>query len=327
MGRAGRRPAVLAGVRGASCAGALVGAFATACVAVDPAPNGVASARLDFAPPAIALGDTLRDTLGLVLPVRGVAYDASGRLVPTVTFQYSYLPFTPDTAAGAVVDTALVVDSVSGVVRATRTWLKSGSSAGISSGRVFARIGKEIQLADTLAIVPRPDSVVVTAPTDTVVEYDCRDPRATATQDTTGVHFRNAAGPFTVTVRGDSLGTRVGVRRWLVRWSVDSAPKRPIPTDSVPGQRRVSAIAVIAGGVDQIIGYDTASAGTTAGISSVRLRLRPAVLGPAYADTSFRVVLRADVITGRGIPVAGSPVRGVFAVRLYRRSNLGCPTS
>lgn len=302
-----------------------VAAGAAACVRVDPAPNGVASARLDFAPPAIALGDSLRDTLGVALRVRGVAYDASGRVVPTAAFRYSYIPFTPDTSAGAVIDTALVVDPTTGAVRATRTWLKNGAGVADSAGRVFAQIGA-LQLADTVQIVPPPNVVVATAPTDTVLHYNCLDTRTAAVQasDTTAfIPYRNTAGPFTVTVRGDSLGTSVNVRRWLVRWSVDSVPKTPIPTVAITPQIRVPAIAVIAGGTDQVIGYDTTS---SAGVSSVRLRIRPPALGPTYAaDTTFRVVLRADVIVGRGVPVTNSPVRGVFSIRLRRDTSSVCP--
>ncbi len=322
MARPARRPE--RGTRGRRLVALAATASAAACVRVDPAPNGIASVRLDFAPPAIALGDSLRDTLGVALRVRGVAYDVAGNVVPTATFRYSYLPTTPDTAVGAVIDTALLVDSATGAVRAATAWLKlgNGTGIGISSGRVLARIGSTLQLADTLQIVPRPDSVVVTAPADTVLRYDCRDDRTTAVQSDTVLRIRNTAGPFTVTVRGDSVGMRVNVRRWLVRWTVDSVPKSPVPSAKLTSTASVPAIAVIANGSDQVIGYDTTDA---SGASNVRLRIRPTALGPSYADTTFRVVLRADVIVGAGRPVRASPVRGVFAVRLSRVPTTACP--
>lgn len=295
-----------------------------ACVAVEPAPNGVGSIRLGFVPPAIALGDSLRDTLGHALQVHGIAYDASGRVVPTAQFRYSYVPYTPDTAVGAAADTALVVDGATGAVRATAKWLKYGDSVGISSGRVFARIGSTLEVADTIQIVPPPNALTDSVPTDTLLRYDCRDPRTTAVPDTTpAFRFRNTAGPFKVTLLGDSLGKQVNVRRWLVRWSIDSiVPAIKVPTDSLTPSIRVPAIRIIANGADQLIGYDTTDA---SGTSNVRLRIRPSLLGPpAFADTSFRVVLRADVIGGAGIPVTGSPVRGVFAVRLSRVASSSC---
>ena len=230
------------------------------------------------------------------------------------------MPLVPDTATGARTDTALVVDSITGAVRATSTWVKS-------SGRVVARIGTSIQLADTIAIVPRPDSLVATAAQDTL-RYDCTDPGTFLTvQDTLPGSF-NAVGPFTLTVRGDSAGRRVGVRRWLVRWSVDSVPA-PIPivprypngtgaTAGTADTGSVPALAIVPSGVDRLITYDTTNA---TGTSTVRLRIRPFGLGPTYsADSLFRVTLRASVIAGPGVPVRASPAVGVFAVVLSRTS-------
>lgn len=315
--RRGRRDRAR-GVRAVILVGA-ASAYAAACVRIDPAPNGVAAARLDAAPPSVALGDTLRDSLGVAYRVHGSAYDAAGQSVPTATFRYSYVPFRPDTTAGAVVDTALVVDSATGAVRATASWLKSGNGVGISSGRVLARIGAVIQLADTIEIVPRPNALVATAAVDTL-RFDCTDPRLTfvqrGTTDSVGT-FVNTVGPFTVVVRGDSLGTSVPVRRWLVRWSLDAVPA-PVPTVALASGGTVPAIGVITNALDRIVSYDTTD-GT--GTSNVRLRIRPTALGKTYvADTLFRVTLRADVIAGAGVPVSGSPARGVFSVLLSRRS-------
>lgn len=327
MRRRARRPDLGGRGRQLLPVAAVTAAATAACVHVDPAPNGIASVRLDFAPPAIALGDSLRDTLGVALRVRGIAYDAAGNVVPTATFRYSYLPLTPDTAAGAVIDTALFVDSASGAVRAAAAFLTRGTppGIGISSGRVLASIGSTVQLADTLQIVPPPDSVVATAPTDTVLRYSCLDDGAFLIQsDTSVLKVGNAAGPFAVTVRGDSANTRVNVRRWLVRWSIDSVPKLPIPTAKLTptSTTMVPAIAIAANGPDQIIGYDTTDA--IGGVSTVRLRLRPIALGPSYvADTTFRVVLRADVVPSALRPVRASPVR--FAIRLHRDPSVACP--
>lgn len=293
---------------------------AGACVHVDPAPNGVASVRLDAAPPSIALGDSLRDSLGNAYRVHGVAYDASGRVDATAVFQYSYVPFTPDTTAGAVADTALFVDAATGAVRAASGWLTLGNGTSIKTGRVFARVGSSIQIADTIQIVPPPDSLIATADTVTL-RFDCTDPRTgiVLQPDTNAISFYNAIGPFTVVVKGDSAGTSLPVPRWLVHWSVDSAPA-PIPTVTLATGRTVPAIAFIPNGgvVDQVFTYDTTDA---TGTSKVLLRIRPPALGKTYvADTLFRVTLRADVIVGRGQPVTGSPSR-VFSVLLSRNGS------
>ncbi|HEY0780227.1 MAG TPA: hypothetical protein VGD56_19845 [Gemmatirosa sp.] len=301
------RAGVIAGIGGA--------AALAACVKIDAAPNGIASVALVPVPPAIALGDVLRDTVGVAIGVHGTAYDVSGKAIPTATFRYAYVPYTPDTTTGAVIDNALVVDSATGAVRATATWVKS-------NGRVFARIGS-LAIADSFAIVPPPSLVTDTTPTDTVLRYSCVDsrPGAVQTVDSTIGGLRNTAGPFTVTVHGDSAGTQIGVRRWLVRWSIDTAPG-PIPTVSLAPTVKVPAIAIVANGTDQVIGYDTTD---QSGTSNVRLRIRPPALGPGFvADTSYRVTLRADVIVGAGHAVPGTPIRGVFAVRLSRVPSDSC---
>lgn len=296
--------------RGAVAAVAGVAALGAACVHIELAPNGVSSARLDPTPAAIVLGDVLRDSVGTPISVRGVAYDANSQPLATAAFRYAYVPSVPDTTPGATLDTALVVDSVTGMVRAGAKWLRS-------TGRVVARVGTNIQLADTLQIVPRPDSLIATVALDTL-RYDCTDDRPNLIpRDTLG--FFNTVGPFTLVVRGDSAGTRIPVRRWLVRWTVESAPAA-IPTFTLPTKQTVPAIAVIANAVDRPLSYDTTDA---TGTSTVRLRIRPTALGPGFSrDTLFRVRLRADVIAGAGVPVRGSPARDTTFVVLMSRNSV-----
>lgn len=305
-------------MRRAACL-TVAAAAAAACVRIDTAPGGVASTRLAAAPPSVALGDSLRDSTGAAVRVRGVAYDANGAETPTAEFHYSYLPYRPDTTAGATVDTALVVDSATGAVRATGKWVQM-------QGRVFARLGSGgIQLADTIQIVPPPTTLAVADTATVTLRYDCTDDRralvsrAANTPDTLLV---NAAGPFTLSVQGDSAGTLVGVRRWLVRWSIDTVTAtNPIPTVALASGAKVPAIA-IATAADALVAYDTTALTGTVGTSSVFLRIRPTELGPAFsADSLFDVTLRADVIRGAGRAVPGSPVRGVFRVRMRRSSH------
>nr|MDQ6925466.1 hypothetical protein [Candidatus Eremiobacteraeota bacterium] len=297
---------------GALAAVVAVGSAVTgvACVRIESAPNGVTSVRLDPSPAAIILGDSFRDSLGVPTRVRAVGYDASGNPVATATFRYSYVPYVPDTSAGAVIDNALVVDSATGAVRATKTWVKS-------QGRVFARIGATLQLADTLQIVPRPNLLLATPATHTL-RFDCTDPRAGVVPEDTLLSYANAVGPFTVVVKGDSMGTSIPVRRWLVRWSVDTVPAA-VPNVTLATGKSVPAIAIIRNAnVDRVINYDTTDAMT--GTSSVLLRIRPTGLGKSYvADTLFRVTLRAEVFTGT--PVSGNPAQGVFSVQLSRHGS------
>ena len=317
--RSSRAPAGTGAIR-RRVEGTLAGAVllaAVGCVKIDTAPGGIASVQLQPAPPAIALGDSLRDTVGAVVRVQGTAYAVGGGTVATAEFRYGYVPLIPDTTAGAVIDTALVVDSATGAVRATRSWIRA-------SGRVIARTGSLVQLADTLQIVAPPDSLIA-APNSTTgitldtLRFDCTDPRLTvvqrATTDSVGT-FVNTVGPFTLLVRGDSAGIRVGVRRWFVRWSLDTLPA-PVPTVTLSTGRMVPAIGIVTNTADQYVRYDTTDA---SGNSSVRLRIQPPGLGKTYSpDTLVAVTLRADVIRGAGVPVNGSPARGVFRVLLSRR--------
>ena len=312
-----RRLTALATSRPAGVAAlAAAAAYAGACVHIDTAPGGIAATRLAGVPPSIVIGDSLRDSVGAAIPVRGIAFDTKGAETATAGFRYTYIPAAPDTTTGATVDTALVVDSVTGAVRATRTWVKQ-------TGRIFARIGSTIQLADTFQIVPRPTALVTGDTATVLLRYDCTDDRAGLVQRQASdsvTTLVNAAGPFALTVKGDSAGTLVGVRRWLVRWSIDTVTAaNPTPTVTLASGAKVPAIA-IATATDALIAYDTTALGS--GTSSVLLRIRPTALDPAFNnDSLYTVTLRADVIRGAGQAVPGSPVRGVFRVRMQRNSH------
>lgn len=308
---------------GRTLGGALAALAATGCVRVDPGPNGVAAARLDATPPSIVAGDQLRDSLGAVTTLRALVFDASGRPAPTAPLRFAYVPSLRDTLQRLVPDTALVVDSLTGAVRATRPFV-------LARALVAARAGGRIQLVDTLDIVPRPDSALVDTAVTLALRYDCTDlgtvlrqrPLAAAANGFDTAFVYNALGPFRVRVRGDSLGgsagstvaTRVNVRRRLVRWRVDSGPAVPayrLPTGG-PADT-VAPLAVVSAAADRLLRFDTTD---VSGLSAVRLRIRPAGLGRAtVAATDFTVRLRADVQPGP-VPIAG----GVqfFRVRLQR---------
>ena len=290
--RTARRTAwrIVRGRTAALAALALAPVGGAACVAIDTAPGGVASLRFDPLPPSIEIGDTLRDTLGAVLPLRGVAFDADDRPVATASLRYAAVPLTRDSVTQRV-DTALAVDTLTGLVRATATWVAP-------QGRVAVRAGDRLQLLDTLAIVPRPDSLVRVAGRLPGFLYDCRDTTSTldATLSDTGVAARaigNATGPMAVVVRGDSAGVRGPVRRWLVRWSIVSPAPATIPIVTLPRSvATVPAIAVISGTADRLVRWDTTDG---AGRSTTRLRIRPFALGrAAFPPDSFDVVVRAE---------------------------------
>jgi hypothetical protein len=296
--------------RALAAGGAL--AAAGACVAIETAPGGVQSARIGPTPPSIVAGDVLRDSTGAATAVTAVAFDENGNPVETARVRYTYVP-TADTTNTGIPDTALVVDSVTGVVRATLPLERR-------QGRVAAVVGERLQLIQTIEIVTRPDSMVPEAFTPPVLRYDCSDPGSfpLPVPDTGSTRFEyNTVRLPAVTVRGDSLGRLVSVRSRLVRWDVDSGPfaagRIPRVALVAGGRDSVPAVAVVAGAADILRPLDTTS---TAGVSAVRLRIRPAALGNATVPArEFTVRVRAR---GQPGPRALANETLYFRVRLER---------
>ncbi len=282
-----------------------------ACVRLETAPGGVGSVRLEADPPSVVAGDVLRDSAGVPTAIRALAYDADGRELTTARVRFFYVP-ERDTTAGAAPDTALVVDSLTGAVRATLPRLRQ-------QGRVAVRVGDAFQLLDTLRIVPAPDSLSTNrGAVLNTLRYNCQDPGtllrpvpATGpdTARTTNVITLPAV---TVFGRDTALGGR------LMRWDVDSSPfpGNQIPrVPRVPGARdSVPAIAVVGGTTDQLRSLDTTDA---SGASTVRLRLRPIGLGrETVAASEFQVRVRVRGQPGPR-PLANDPL--YFRVRLARQ--------
>lgn len=301
---------------------ALLVAGVAGCVRVDPGPSGVASARLDEVPPSIVAGDVLRGVAGDSVAVTVQAFDESGRRLPTAPVRFVYVPSLRDTLNRLLVDTALRVDSLTGAVHATTPFT-------LSRGLVAVRVGDRLQLVDTLDIVPTPNAATTdTAVADTfALRYDCADTSRVLSQrpltaipggiDT--LYAFNAVGPFRVRVFGDSAGTRVPVRRRLVRWSLDGAPMVP-PASPAGGSggAAVPALGIVSDSADRLLTADTTD---VTGRSGVRLRVRPNALVPAALadDVTFR--LRADVQPGP-VPIDSNP--RYFSVRLQRRPRATC---
>jgi hypothetical protein len=316
---------VRARARGAWAAGVTAAAAAAAaCVRVDPGPNGVASARVADAPPSVVVGDVLRDANGEPTVLRAEGFDESGRPVSTAPVRFVYLPTRRDSLGRLVPDTALVVDSLSGAVRARNAFVSP-------EGVVAVRVGERLQILDTLAIVPRPDSVSADTAVTLALRFDCADtarrlaarPLAPVAGGFDTLYAYNALGPFRVRVRGDSASTRVNVRRRLVRWRV--VTPRAVPSVRLPGGSAadtVPAIGVVSTDVDRLTGLDTTDNG---GLSAVRLRIRQFGLGRSAIPTdTFTVRLVADAQPGPG-PLAGRTQ--TFEVRLARRpgaTGAGC---
>ncbi len=89
-------------------AGVLLGSLlagGVACHSIDTGPNTVNSIELvRIVAPSVVLDDTLRDTLGIVQPLRGIAYNIQGD------------PLTDVPVRIRALDTSVFVDSITGIL-------------------------------------------------------------------------------------------------------------------------------------------------------------------------------------------------------------------
>ncbi len=130
---------------------------AAACVEIPTGSDTVLSIQLGPLPsPSVVVGDSLRDTLGVVRGIPFKAFNYSGQEVANVTARFS------------AVDRGIRVDSVSGVVRG-------------DSVRAGARILASVQGFSGFLSIP------ITLRPDTVVGSNARDSLSYALTDTANV--------------------------------------------------------------------------------------------------------------------------------------------
>ena len=128
----------------AVCAAALCGASLFACVEVGTGPSSPAAIELPPYPsPSVVVGDTLRDLNGKVTGIHAIVRNVRGEIIADAPTRYLY--------ADALRDSALAVDTISGVVRALR--MSKGTA------RLAARVGTSLQVLREIIVTTRPDSV------------------------------------------------------------------------------------------------------------------------------------------------------------------------
>lgn len=126
---------------------ALVG---VACTDVGTNPNAVVAIRFDgSAYPSIVAGDSLRDSLGVIQPLKVFGLNYKSEVVPNAPFVFS----SPDT---------ILRMFAGGVVFAR------GRKADASPARVFATSGSLQSQPDSLFVVPRADSMKAVKAVDTI---------------------------------------------------------------------------------------------------------------------------------------------------------------
>lgn len=164
--RVGPRFAVLPSV-------ALLATLAS-CIDLGAAPAGVASVAFDsVASPSVVVGDSLRDTLGVVRPVRGTAFSGDGDAIAGAVFRYRAL------------DRGVSLDTITGLL--------VGDSVSTTPVRIVAQAGGLQSVVVSLFVVPRPDTLSAVSALDTLA-FSLTDTTANVS-DALSVRLRHLAAP------------------------------------------------------------------------------------------------------------------------------------
>jgi hypothetical protein len=232
-----------------------------------------------FAFPTIVVGDTLRDSLGAVAPIKAIVRNSSGDIIADAKPSYLYADFTRDSA--------FWVDSVKGIVVAR---------AKVTAGRLAARIGSSLQVLRTLSSTVRPDTAVLgSAPPALIVSLLPDTGRTRAEGNTTG--------GVSVQLRNLQETTPVGVDGWLVSFRLVK-PTNPT-NDTTKGVFLV----------DEQLRASMLDTTSSEGTASRRVRVRPASfpVPQGSARVTDTVIVEATA-RYRGQLVRGAPVRVLVQV-------------
>lgn len=160
-----------------------------ACADVGNAPDLAVALEFDSIPyPAVLAGDTLRDSLGVASPLRGVAFNARGGVIAGAPITFLSL------------DTGVTIDAA-GFLTTTR---RSGQV------RLVASINGLQSPDHAISVTRRPDTLMAPATTRSNYAYALPDvPANVAPEMKVTLHSFDVAGGVTPAVTG-----------WLVRWRV-----------------------------------------------------------------------------------------------------------
>lgn len=257
---------------------ASVGVAMSACGDVLSSPSTPASIEFSqFAAPAVVIGDTLRNIDGLVTPVAAVVRNQQGDVLPDAVVRYTY--------ADAARDSALLVDSASGVVFSKKALATTGTNA-----RIAARVGNNLQIIRTILVTTRPDSVDrgTVAGVDTLRVL----PTDTAASSQT-------SGELSVVVRHLEGTVSTQVPNWMVKF-VLTYPANP-ENDSTKS-------AFLVNDLRRLSNIDTTNG---SGIASRFVRVRASQFPASAALDSAVVEAR---VTYKGKPLKGSPIKIVVPI-------------
>ena len=261
-------------------AGTTLGALAAAaCAEVEGGPSAVVALGFDTSTAVVVAGDTLRDTLGQLLPLRAVAYGATGDSIPQPAAPIAYVLAPGDTA-----DTAASVRLAGALVVGLRTRT--------TPARVFAVAGGLQSLPKSVDVVRRPNRLVAVVPRDSAVYVA----GAQSVVGTAGSQLR---------VTADPADTAAGVPRVAVRFAVERAAPRIADSVTIVDERAVTPT------LTPTSPLDTTDARGVVGRRAY-VYLKP---GAAAVDTVVLRAVAAHPARFRSPTLASDTVRVVVVVR------------
>jgi hypothetical protein len=178
------------------CASVLLPAV-LACTEINTDPQAVVSVSIDVATPSVVAGDTLRDTLGVVQPLLGMAYNYRGVVISGYPIKYR------------VIGPGLRVDSLTGIVVA--------DTPSAIAVRVLADAGGLQTQPLGLFVVPQPYQIVGVTPAGLIVGETVADTVGYSVRDTT--HVISPALNVRVLPQ-DTLTTTVPINGYLVSYAI-----------------------------------------------------------------------------------------------------------
>ena len=250
-----------------------------ACAQVGSAPDIPAAIELSALPsPSVVVGDTLRSIDGVVAPVRAIVRNLSGDVITGSNVRYLYADYLRDTA--------LAVDSLTGIVRAIK--------AATGEARLAARVGGALQVLKAVAVTTRPDSADRVGLNTTLFTTVLADTGRSGAAS-------NTSPSLSLTIRhNDAVGVTSGVNAWPVKFEVLSPANATNDTTKsvwmVDDQGRASVL-------------DTTD---VTGVAARKIRIRAALFPAAGVVDS--VIVRATV-TYKGVTLKGAPVRIAVPVK------------
>jgi hypothetical protein len=165
---------------------------ADACTDIPSSPDAVLSIQFDSLPaPAVAVGDTLRDTLGVVVRPVVHAFNYQGEEIPAATVFF----VSPDSG--------LTVDSASGIT--------VGDSLRSTPARIIATVGT-LQAIQKVAVTLRPDLIVAANGVDTL-DYSILD------------ESKDRSAALTISLLHGVAPTDSAVASWIVSFAIVSQHK------------------------------------------------------------------------------------------------------